>query len=199
MDTSPGYRAAASSASELRGNRPLRQVEERAPPLGIVAEFQEAPLFDILVYLFESYIHADACPESDQLARKLAAAGFEDEEISEALEWLAGLRRVARDIQPGIAPADDSVRLYADDECLRLSAECRGFLTFLGSSGVLDGASRELIIERAMALDGFTITLNRLKVIVLMVLWQQEQPMDTLIVDELLNDDDEDGFQPVMH
>mgnify|MGYP001770310173 CR=1 FL=1 len=60
-------------------------------------------MFDILVYLFESYIHADACPESDQLARKLAAAGFEDEEISEALEWLAGLRRVAREIQPGIA------------------------------------------------------------------------------------------------
>ena len=27
-------------------------------------------------------------------ARKLAAAGFEDEEISDALEWLAGLRRV---------------------------------------------------------------------------------------------------------
>ena len=33
-------------------------------------------MFDILVYLFESYIHADACPESDQLARKLSAAGF---------------------------------------------------------------------------------------------------------------------------
>lgn len=156
-------------------------------------------MFDILVYLFESYIHADACPESDQLARKLAAAGFEDEEISEALEWLAGLRRVAREIQPGIAPSEDSIRLYSDDECLRLSPECRGFLAFLGGSGVLDAASRELIIERAMALEGFNITLERLKVIVLMVLWQQEQPMDTLVVDELLNDDDEDGFQPVLH
>ena len=52
-------------------------------------------MFDILVYLFESYIHADACPEPDQLTRKLSAAGFEQEEISEALEWLAGLRRVA--------------------------------------------------------------------------------------------------------
>ncbi|MBN8443569.1 MAG: DUF494 domain-containing protein [Thauera sp.] len=156
-------------------------------------------MFDILVFLFESYIHADACPESDQLARKLSAAGFEDEEISEALEWLAGLRRVAQDIQPGIAPAESSVRIYADDECVRLSAECRGFLTFLGSSGVLDGASRELIIERAMALEGFTITLERLKVIVLMVLWQREQPMDTLVVDELLNDAQDGEFEPVLH
>ena len=62
-------------------------------------------MFDILVYLFESYIHADACPEPDQLSRKLSAAGFEQEEISEALEWLNGLRRVARDIHPGIAPS----------------------------------------------------------------------------------------------
>ncbi|KAI5915709.1 DUF494 family protein [Thauera sp. 2A1] len=156
-------------------------------------------MFDILVYLFESYIHANACPESEQLARKLAAAGFEDDEISEALEWLEGLRRVTRELQPGIAPAEDSVRLYADDECARLSTECRGFLTFMGSSGVLDAASRELIIERAMALEGFSITLERFKVIVLMVLWQQEHPMDTLIVDELLTDDDEGEFQPVLH
>lgn len=91
------------------------------------------------------------------------------------------------------------MRLYADDECARLSTECRGFLTFMGSSGVLDAASRELIIERAMALEGFSITLERFKVIVLMVLWQQEHPMDTLIVDELLTDDDEGEFQPVLH
>ena len=49
-------------------------------------------MFDILVYLFETYVHAGACPESDQLARKLSAAGFEEEEISEALSWLDGLR-----------------------------------------------------------------------------------------------------------
>lgn len=155
-------------------------------------------MFDILVYLFESYIHADACPESDLLARKLSAAGFEEEEISEALEWLAGLRRVALEIHPGAAPAADSVRIYTDEECTHLSAGCRGFLSFLESAGALGSAHRELIIERAMALQDFHITLNRLKVIVLMVLWQQEQPIDTLMVDELLNEDDED-FAPVLH
>ena len=36
-------------------------------------------MFDILVYLFESYIHADACPEPDQLTRKLSAAGYGQE------------------------------------------------------------------------------------------------------------------------
>ncbi len=149
-------------------------------------------MFDILVYLFESYIHADACPEPDQLSRKLSAAGFEQEEVSEALEWLNGLRRVARDIHPGIAPSAGSVRIYTEDEQAQLDACCRGFLSLLESAGVLGAAHRELTIERAMALNDFTITLNRLKVIVLMVLWQQDRPINGLILDELLNESAEE-------
>jgi len=156
-------------------------------------------LFDILVYLFESYIHADACPESDLLARKLSAAGFDQDEISEALDWLAGLRRVARDIHPGIAPSSGSVRIYTDEEQKQLDARCRGFLSLLESAGVLGAAHRELIIERAMALNDFTISLNRLKVIVLMVLWQQEEPIDTLMVDELLTEEEDWAYEPTLH
>ena len=63
----------------------------------------------------------------------------------------------------------------------------------------LEGVHRELIIERAMALEDFNITLNRLKVIVLMVLWQQEQPIDTLLVDELLNEDEDWDYTPTVH
>ncbi|ENO89178.1 DUF494 domain-containing protein [Thauera linaloolentis] len=156
-------------------------------------------MFDILVYLYESYIHADACPESDLLARKLSAAGFEQEEISEALEWLAGLHRVAREIHPGGAPDARSTRIYTEDEQIHLNAECRGFLALMESAGVLEGVHRELIIERAMALENFNITLNRLKVIVLMVLWQQEQPIDTLMVDELLSEDEDWDYTPTVH
>ncbi|ENO91045.1 hypothetical protein C662_18328 [Thauera sp. 28] len=156
-------------------------------------------MFDILVYLFESYIHADACPESDLLARKLSAAGFDQDEISEALDWLAGLRRVACDIHPGIAPSSGSVRIYTDEEQKQLDARCRGFLSLLESAGVLGAAHRELIIERAMALNDFTISLNRLKVIVLMVLWQQEEPIDTLMVDELLTEEEDWAYEPTLH
>ena len=37
-------------------------------------------MFDILVYLFENYVHADACPEPAQLARKLTAEDLEDKQ-----------------------------------------------------------------------------------------------------------------------
>lgn len=156
-------------------------------------------MFDILVYLFESYIHTDAFPETDTLSRKLSAAGFDEGEISEALEWLAGLRRVSREIHPGAAPSAGSVRVYTEDEQIQLDARCRGFLSLLESAGVLGAAHRELVIERAMALQDFTITLNRLKVIVLMVLWQQEHEVDMLIVDELLTEEDDWDHEPTLH
>jgi Smg protein len=151
-------------------------------------------MFDILVYLFENYVHPEACPESAQLARKLSAAGFEDEEISEALEWLSGLREAPLAPPALCTPRPDSIRIYAPEEQARLDADCRGFIAFLESAGVLDATMRELIIERALALSGFSLNLYRLKVIVLIVLWQQERPLDTLILDELLTgDDDFDG------
>ena len=45
-------------------------------------------MFDILVYLYETYYRPDACPEPAALAKKLSAVGFDDVEISEALVWL---------------------------------------------------------------------------------------------------------------
>jgi Smg protein len=148
-------------------------------------------MFDILVYLFENYVHADACPEPAQLARKLTAAGFEEEEIADALEWLSGLRQMSDGESPSHCARPGSLRVYAQDELLRLGVECRGFLLFLENSGILDAACREMIVERALALGETEIELENLKVIVLMVLWQQDRPINGLILDELLNDADE--------
>ena len=147
-------------------------------------------MFDIFVYLFENYFHAEARPAPRQLARKLSAAGFEDEDITEALDWLSGLERVAGTGRPLIAANNRSIRCYAGVEAVKLSAECRGFLYFLESAGVLNAPLREIIIERAMALRGSSVGLSKLKVIVLMVLWSQQQTMDTLILEELLSEEE---------
>lgn len=155
-------------------------------------------MFDVLIYLYESYIDASACPDSTLLTRKLSAAGFEEDEISAALEWLSDLSRVAHEIDLSAAPRPGSIRIYAQAELNRLDAECRGFLNFLESAGALDGAHRELIIERAMALESVPLTIERLKVIALMVLWQREQPVDALLAAELLHDADSD-HPPLAH
>lgn len=147
-------------------------------------------MIDILVYLFETYGYADACPEEpEQLTRKLASAGFEEEDIAEAVEWLRGLRLAASQESPRPVAGSASMRFYTPAEMACLDVGCRGFISFLESSGVLDMRRREMAIERAMALSGGEVGLSQFKVIVLMVLWQERASVDALILDELLTDE----------
>lgn len=145
-------------------------------------------MFDVLVYLFENYYQSESYPDQDTLARKLHAAGFENQDISEALDWLKGLTLGKHNGPAQSLDQRPSVRLYARDEQAKLSAESRGFLFFLESARVLTPVLRELIIERAMALEGEYVGLDTFKVIVLMVLWTRRGNVDALILDELLPD-----------
>lgn len=155
-------------------------------------------MFDILVYLFENYL-PEACPEPEVLARKLSALGFEEEDISEALSWLEGLQAAsaATDNEESaeiaaVLTGRPAIRIYTDDEQSSLSTDCRGFLTFLEQAGAMPPALRERVIERAMAVTDATLTLSRLKVIVLMVMWRHQHSLDTLLLEELLAAGDED-------
>lgn len=145
-------------------------------------------MFEVLVYLFENYYQADAYPDHDTLSRKLHAAGFENDDITEALDWLNGLARFQDNDLPQSLETSGSHRAYGAEELAKLSTEGRGFLAFLESARVLSPPLRELILERAMALPQDTVGLEKLKVIVLMVLWARRGSVDTLILDELLPD-----------
>jgi Smg protein len=145
-------------------------------------------MFDILVYLFENYL-PDACPEPDALARRLSAAGFEDDDISEAMAWLAGLNQAHQ--EGGLLAPPRGWRIYNDPELAKLPAECRGFLSVLEREGAIDPVTREMILERAMAVDRPVVQLGRFKVIVLMVMWRRQLSLDNLIFEDLLAEDDE--------
>jgi Smg protein len=152
-------------------------------------------MFDVLVYLFENYYQAEGYPDNDTLSRKLHAAGFENEDISEALDWLNGLTRFNDRDLPSELDSSRSHRAYTNDEMAKLSTEGRGFIVFLESARVLSPLLREVILERAMALSEDVVGLEKLKVIALMVLWARKGSVDTLILDELLPD----GEKPQMH
>ena len=51
--------------------------------------------------------------------------------------------------------------------------EARGFLIFLEQQNVISAAQRELVIDRAMALDQDDIDVDDMKWVVLMVLFNQ--------------------------
>lgn len=145
-------------------------------------------VFDILVYLVENYFDEPACPDSGTLQIKLKAAGFDGEDIDDALEWLAGLAPTGPSQLPAGFASRLSFRSFADREEARFSRACRGFLAFLESSGVIDPLQRELIIERALALPEGSLDADKLKIITLMVLWSTGSEPDALILDELLPD-----------
>lgn len=149
-------------------------------------------MFDILVYLFENYgddygaFNADA--GTDALTRQLADAGFPKDEISDALAWLQGLERVTQNAQLVRDATPGAFRVYAGFEMERLGHDAMGFLAFLESAGQLSAAQREIVIERALAIGESPVALEKIKVIVLMVLWSQAADIDILVLEELLDD-----------
>jgi Smg protein len=143
-------------------------------------------MLDVLVYLYENYWRPDACPDHDQLARKLSSVGFESDEIKEALSWLDGLASTAQSYVG--EQAQHSLRVYSATEQEHLGEESIGFISFLESAGVLPPPMREMVIDRASAISGSPLDLEDLKIIVLMVFWSLGEEPDALILDELFVD-----------
>jgi Smg protein len=146
-------------------------------------------MIDILVYLLENY-QPDACPAPAVLTKKLTAAGFAADDISAAMLWLDGLT-AGEHLLP-MCGGSDAMRIYTTAEQEKLSVEARGFLAFLEQAEAIDPVLRETIIERALALPSELISVDRLKVIVLAVVWRRQHAIDALILEELLADDEED-------
>src|SRR5256885_8460766 len=87
-------------------------------------------MFDVLVYLFENYYQTETYPDQDTLERKLHAAGFENDDIQDALDWLNTLTDLPKEALPESLDARQSFRGYSTDEATKLSLESRGFIAF---------------------------------------------------------------------
>lgn len=128
-------------------------------------------VFDVLIYLFERFMDSDEDmkPDSDAVRIDLLEAGFPQVEVSKALEWLDALTE-RHEVQFASSPA---FRVFCAAEMARLDTESRGLLMFLEQCGILTPASRELVIERVMAIDEEPLSIDNLKWMVLMVLFSQ--------------------------
>lgn len=151
-------------------------------------------MFDILVYLFETYCNSK-CPEQLTLQARLSAAGFHDDEINEALNWLYQWDEMETVEFEAALQSSKGFRCFTDNELSKLDPASRGFLVFLETAGALNALQRELILERIFALNTSEITLKKVKLIILMVLWKQGKILDSLVLGELLTSEN----KPCMH
>ena len=132
-------------------------------------------VLDVLMYLFENYMDDDTAINADPetLKNQLLEAGFLSSEINKAFTWLEDLAVLQAEPDTRPTHTNQSIRVYHPEEEKKLDVDCRGFLLFLEQMGVLNSASRELVIDRIMALESDEIDLDQVKWVVLMVLFNQ--------------------------
>ncbi|MBU1215737.1 MAG: DUF494 domain-containing protein [Gammaproteobacteria bacterium] len=143
-------------------------------------------MFDILLFLFESYFDLGSYPDHDKLSLKLTAAGFEEDDINQALLWLSGLQQLTRAKYPE-SINQSGFRLFSDYEQRRISSEALHFLKFWEHNKFISPIEREMIIDRAVALDRENLQLDKVKLIMLMVLWSQHEELDPMLIEDLLS------------
>ena len=130
-------------------------------------------IFDVLMYLFENYMDEDneIPPDNDLMKTELLEAGFGHKDVVRAFDWLESL--VHEDENMDIQPqASSSFRIFSPFEKERLDVECQDLMMTLERTGILNSINRELILDRAIALEE-VLTIDKLKWIVLIVLLNQ--------------------------
>jgi len=157
-------------------------------------------LIDVLIYIYENYMDSEESVPVDQvtLEEELLQAGFKEGEVSKAFSWLDELAwRQGSLVEYGAAAvANRSMRIFNAQEQQKMDLEIQGMLLNLEQMGILDPMSRELVIERCMAIETEELTTDDVKWVVLLVLLNQPgQENAFALMEELVYN----GEPPYLH
>lgn len=106
---------------------------------------------------------------SKQLTPNLLEIGFDQSIISRAIGWLIELANIE---QKGVfqAPSTHSTRVWSEEEYSCLGAQGVSYLIKLHQMDILDHFSRELLIDRLIALEESPVGLPTIKMVLMMIL-----------------------------
>lgn len=148
-------------------------------------------VIDVLIYIYETYMDGDQPVPADHIMmqEELLEAGFKQDEIKKAFDWLDELAWSQGTLDYGNGVPLPSVRIFTEAECGKLDTEIRGMLLYLEQNGILSPLSREIVIDRAMALETDEMSADDVKWIVLLVLVNQpgQEAAFTLMQDLVYN------------
>ena len=127
------------------------------------------------MFLFERYLDDDepnetsrVTAERDSIQLRLEEMGFHNQEINQAFDWLEDLADL-QDKQQFTPVKETSTRIYSKEEKKLIDMESIGFLNFLEQTNILTSVTRELILDRVVAL-GHPLDAEQLKWIIMIVL-----------------------------
>ena len=152
-------------------------------------------VIDVLMFLFDNYfIYEEGMPEDEMtLACELEEAGFDVKEISQAFDWLGELAELQHSQQAVALLHSQAIRVFTAAESRKLEVPCLSYLLQLEEMGLIDVLSREVIIERAMAIQAPQINLPAFKRIVGLVMMNSPQYQDNFAFIEALICDEVEG------
>lgn len=130
-------------------------------------------VIDVLMFIFEHVYEEESSSKIKQhkLEQVLQHAGFEQSDIHRALIWLDTLVELCDQEEDGTLTHVSKVRVTSPMEQQYLTVECQSYLIQLEQLGILDDYSRELVIDRAIALTEGELSLESLDWVVQMVLY----------------------------
>lgn len=156
-------------------------------------------LIDVLIYIYENYMDSEQTVPVDQitLEEELIQAGFGKGEVSQAFNWLDELAwRQGSLVDYNSASPNHSMRIFSDAEKQKIDLDIQGMLLNLEQMGILHPVSRELVIERCMAIETDELSADDVKWVVLLVLLNQPgQENAFALMEELVYN----GEPPYLH
>ena len=141
-------------------------------------------MFEVLVFMFENYFAHHAMPDADVMGQELSAAGFEQTDIDGAFDWYDEMKY--RLTQPDIQYSHQysGMRVFSETELKKINIESIGFVMFLQQANVINDMERDLIVDRAMALKQQEITVEEMRWITMIALWNEGREKDYLFVED---------------
>ena len=129
---------------------------------------------DVLLYLFE-YYSEDPVRETGsnfEIRKHLKGAGFEDDVINHAMDWVAIFKGPTDSAEITI-PQSLSVRIFSNEEKSLLDDECQNYIIRLEKFGLLTPQKRELLIDKLTSIGFEPMDIEVVKALSILMLFQE--------------------------
>ncbi len=131
-------------------------------------------MFTILMGVLDGLQKGDDLGElCDEIVGQLLEAKISDDDIAKFLDSMQRISELQAIVQR-LRPVEGfPVRIYSPAEIQVLDTECRSYLLQLEQDSVLPPPLREVVIEQALRLDDVELCVERLRLLVTLVLFNQ--------------------------
>jgi len=143
-------------------------------------------MFEVLVFMFKNYFTHQDMLDNVVIEQELSAAGFEEDDILGAFDWFQEMQSMFSAPTFDYSHEKTAMRIFTPHESKRIDTESLGFLIFLQQAKVINDVERDLIVERAMALNTTKLGIEEMRWITMMALWSQGRDKDYSFVEDAI-------------